>query len=205
MVVCPTDCTSRQPTSSERSALASVAQETAPHERRPAERIRSVMCRVQNSLALYTIFKFIHVLGAVILVGNVTVTAVWKVFADRTHDAKVVAFGQRLVTITDWSLTVGGIVLIIVGGYGAAFVGRVNLFEARWLLWSQILFAVSGIMWAGILIPAQIRQARMARAFASGGEIPAAYRRDARLWLWWGIIATIPLVIALWLMVVKPV
>ena len=50
---------------------------------------------------MYATFKFLHVLGAIILVGNVTVTAVGKVFADRTHDARVVAFGQRLVTITD--------------------------------------------------------------------------------------------------------
>jgi hypothetical protein len=75
---------------------------------------------------LYATFKFLHVLGAIILVGNVTVTAVGKVFADRTHDARVVAFGQRLVTITDWSLTAGGIALLVLGGYGAALVGRVN-------------------------------------------------------------------------------
>lgn len=153
---------------------------------------------------LYATFKFLHVLGAIILVGNVTVTAVWKVFADRTRDARVVAFGQRLVTITDWSLTAGGIALIVIGGYGAAMVGRVNVFGARWLVWGQLLFALSGVIWAAILVPAQIRQARMARAFASGGDIPEAYRRDARRWLVWGIIATVPLVAAVWFMVFKP-
>jgi uncharacterized membrane protein len=154
---------------------------------------------------LYATFKFLHVLGAIILVGNVTVTAVWKVFADRTRDARVVAFGQRLVTITDWSLTAGGILLIIVGGYGAALTAGMNLFGARWLVWGQILFAISGIIWAAILVPAQIRQARAARAFATGGEIPEGYRKDARRWLVWGVLATVPLVVAVWLMVWKPV
>lgn len=154
---------------------------------------------------LYATFKFLHVLGAIILVGNVTVTAVWKVFADRTHDARVVAFGQRLVTITDWTLTASGIVLIVIGGYGAALVGRMNVFGAPWLVWGQILFALSGLIWACILVPAQIRQAREARQFAKGGEIPDSYRRDAKRWLVWGIVATVPLVAAVWLMVVKPV
>ncbi len=154
---------------------------------------------------LYQLFKFLHVLGVIILVGNVTVTAVWKVFADRTRDARVVAFGQRLVTITDWFLTVGGIVLLVVGGYGAAMVARMDLVSTPWLVWGQILLAVSGLIWMAILIPVQIRQAKAARAFAGGGEIPESYRQDSRRWLVWGIVATVPLIAAVWLMVFKPV
>ena len=59
----------------------------------------------RDRVVIYPVLKFLHVLGVILLVGNVTVTAVWKVFADRTHNAVVVAFGQRLVTITDWFLT----------------------------------------------------------------------------------------------------
>jgi len=153
---------------------------------------------------LYLTFKFLHVFGVIILVGNVTVTAVWKVFADRTREASVVAFGQRLVTITDWFLTVGGIVLLVIGGYGAAMVSNLDLLGARWLVWGQVLLAISGLIWMAILIPAQMRQATAARAFANGGEIPASYRRDASRWLFWGIVATVPLVVALWVMVFKP-
>ena len=154
---------------------------------------------------LYLTFKFLHVLGVILLVGNVTVTAVWKVFADRTREPKVIAFGQRLVTITDWFLTVTGIVLLVVGGYGAAMVSNMDVFGARWLIWGQLLLAISGIIWIAILIPAQIRQAKAARAFANDGEIPDSYRRDANRWLVWGIIATVPLAAALWVMVFKPV
>ncbi len=153
---------------------------------------------------LYDVLKFLHVLGVVMLVGNVTVTAVWKVFADRTGDARVIAFGQRLVTLTDWSLTLGGILLIAIGGFGAALVTGINPFGARWLVEGQALFVLSGLMWTMILIPTQIRQARQARAFVDGGEIPAQYRRDALRWIVWGIIATFPLLGAIWLMIAKP-
>lgn len=157
-----------------------------------------------DSSVLYLIFKFLHILGVVMLVGNVTVTAVWKVFADRTREVTVVAFGQRLVTITDWCLTVGGIVLLVIGGYGAAMVSNLDLLGARWLVWGQVLLAISGLIWMAILIPAQMLQGKAARSFANGGEIPESYRRDARRWLFWGIVATVPLVAALWVMVFKP-
>jgi uncharacterized membrane protein len=116
----------------------------------------------------------------------------------------VVAFGQRLVTLTDWWFTLGGIVLVFLGGFGAAGSIGMNPFGSRWLLWGEALFVLSGAIWMVILIPAQIRQARQARDFANGGEIPESYWRDARRWLVWGIIATLPLVAAIWVMVDKP-
>ncbi len=151
----------------------------------------------------YAIYKILHLIGIVLLIGNVTVTAFWKVMADRTRDAKVIAHAQYLVTWADWFFTLGGIVLTIVGGYGAAVVAGFDLFGAPWLVWGQLLFLASGLMWAGILLPAQVRQARLARSFAQGGEIPAAYWRDAKLWLVWGIIATVPLVAGVVVMVIK--
>jgi uncharacterized membrane protein len=145
----------------------------------------------------YDILKFLHVLGVIILVGNVTITAFWKVFADRTEDAKVVAFGQYLVILCDWIFTLAGIVLIVIGGYGLAITDA-------WLIWGQVLFVVSGLIWLFLLVPLQIRQARHIRAFNMSEPVPEEYWRDARLWLIWGIIATVPLVGADYVMIAKP-
>ena len=153
---------------------------------------------------LYDALKALHILGVVILLGNVTITAFWKAFADRTSDPVVIAFGQRLVTITDFVFTATGIALIYIGGFGAAWVGGLDPFATSWLVWGQILFVVSGAIWIVILIPAQIRLGRAARRFAAGGSIPDSYWRDSRLWLTWGIIACVPLVAAVWVMVAKP-
>ena len=62
--------------------------------------------------------KFLHILGVILLVGNVTITAFWKVLADRSDEPITVEHAQHLVTLTDWIFTIGGIVLILVGGYG---------------------------------------------------------------------------------------
>ncbi len=154
---------------------------------------------------LYDALKFLHITGIVMLMGNITATAIWKFFADRTADARIIAFAQRLVTITDWSLTFWGIILTIGGGYGALWAADISPLGEAWLVWSQALFVVAGLIWLGLLVPIQIRQARGARAFADGDEIPIAYKRDSRAWIVWGLVATVPLVGATWLMVAKPV
>ena len=156
------------------------------------------------TIMAYDIAKFLHITGIGMLMGNITATAFWKVFADRTGDARIVGFAQRLVTITDWSLTFWGIVLTIGGGYGAAWIAGLDLFGSVWLVWSQVMFVAAGIIWLMILVPIQIRQARVAKSFAQGGEIPDSYRRDSRNWIIWGLIGTVPLVAAVWLMVAKP-
>ena len=58
-------------------------------------------------------------------------------------------------------------------------------------------------IWLFLLVPIQIRQARLARGFADGGPIPEDYRRLGRLWIAWGLVATVPLVAATWIMLRK--
>jgi uncharacterized membrane protein len=151
----------------------------------------------------YDVLKLLHVLGVVLLVGNVTVTSVWKLYADATRDPRIIAFGQRLVTVTDWFFTVWGILLLIVGGYGAVWLAGLDLLRDGWLFWSQVMFAIAGAIWLFLLVPIQVRQARLARGFADGGPIPEEFWRLGRAWIRLGLIATVPLVAATWLMLRK--
>ncbi len=150
----------------------------------------------------YFTFKFLHVLGVILLIGNVTVTAVWKVFADRTRNTSIVAFGQSLVTGTDWSFTAGGILLIIVGGYGMVVTGHLDL-TIPWLAYGQIAFVVSGVIWATVLVPIQVKQARLAKVLLTDASVENEYYALSRRWLIWGVISTVPLVFAIFVMVMK--
>jgi len=113
----------------------------------------------------------LHVLGVVIFLGNIIVTAVWKVLADRTRNPAIVAYAQRLVTITDIAFTATGVILIIVSGqvladdFGGVFSGPF------WLTLGWSLFIASGVIWVGILIPIQVKQARLAKHFGNEGVI----------------------------------
>ncbi len=149
-------------------------------------------------------WRVLHLAGVVAFLGNVSVTALWKALADRTRHPATVAFAQRLVTLTDWLFTAGGVVVILVSGYALAWLtGRGDL-SPGWLRWGLALFVLSGLAWAVVLIPIQIIQARMARRFDPDGPIPPCYWRLSRIWLWVGIAALGPPYVTLWVMVAKP-
>ncbi|MEO0465521.1 MAG: DUF2269 domain-containing protein [Pseudomonadota bacterium] len=152
---------------------------------------------------LYDLAKFLHVTGVAMLMGNITVTAIWKFFADRDGRPEVLGFAQKLVTYTDWSMTFWGVILIMGGGYFMAVSAGYALFEG-WLLWSQVFFILAGLIWLLLIVPIQIKQARLAKLF-SENDVGEDYRKLSRRWLAWGLISTVPMVAATWLMVVKPV
>ena len=145
----------------------------------------------------------LHILGVVLFLGNIIVTAVWKMLADRTRNPPVVAYAQRLVRITDIVFTGTGVVLIVVpgqvlsGDYG-------GVFGPLWLTLGWSLFVASGVIWIGVLVPIQFMQERLARRFADGGTIPDRYWTLGRYWAIFGTVATILPLFNLYLMVFKP-
>ena len=146
----------------------------------------------------------VHVLGVVLFLGNLIVTAVWKTVADRTKEARVVAFGQRLVTVTDLAFTATGAVLIAVSGhvladrFGGVFGGP------AWLTLGWSLFIAAGAIWLLVLVPVEVMQERLARGFRDGGAIPDRYWRLSRVWAVAGSVATVLPLVNIYLMVVKP-
>jgi uncharacterized membrane protein len=146
----------------------------------------------------------LHILGVVLFLGNILVTAVWKVLADRTKSPPVVAYAQRLVTTTDIAFTATGVILIIVSGqvmaedFGGVFGGP------AWLTIGWSLFIASGVIWATALIPIEVMQARLARRFATEPMIPERYWRLSTLWSVFGALATVLPLANLYFMVFKP-
>ncbi|MBK1680928.1 DUF2269 family protein [Rhodocyclus tenuis] len=152
----------------------------------------------------YLLLKSLHVLGAILFLGNVIVTLWWKLMANRTRQPVVIAFAQRQVTLTDYVFTFGGAGLVLVSGVANIWLQGWDITQSRWLGWGSALFLVSGLLWLLILIPIQIHQARLARQFADGTEIPAAYWRAERVWVVVGVIATLLVLANVFWMVYKP-
>ena len=152
----------------------------------------------------YLAFKVVHITGVVLFLGNIIVTGVWKVFADRTGDPRTIAYAQHLVTLTDWVFTLGGVILILIGAYGMVLTAGLDPLGPLWLIAGQSLFIASGIIWVAVLIPLQIKLGHQARAFAHGGSIPGSYWHLERLWVIWGTVATLLPLANLYFMVVKP-
>ena len=153
----------------------------------------------------YELLKTIHILGAILLLGNITVSAWWKVMANRTGDARIIAFAQCQVMRTDILFTLPGAVMIVVTGDFIGYVLYLNSWSIQWLSWGRILFIASGLIWLFVLIPIQVKQIRLSRAFAAGSEIPPAYWRLNRYWYAFGAIAGLLPTANLYWMVFKPI
>jgi uncharacterized membrane protein len=152
----------------------------------------------------YLILKSLHILGAVIFLGNIIVTGWWKVMADRTKNPVIIAFAQRQVTLTDYVFTLGGVILIVATGIGNAVLHNMDYLSIRWLAWGYWLFILSGVIWVLVLIPVQIKQAKMAKQFSENTVIPDLYWRLGQIWLVFGILATILPLLNIYWMVFKP-
>lgn len=153
----------------------------------------------------YQLLKMLHIFGAIIFIGNIVVTAVWKAMADRTRDARIVAFGQRLVTLTDLIFTSIGAALVFITGFFMAYWYYDDFLTIKWIAWGLGLFMISALIWLTALIPIQIKQAQLARRFSGNGQIPDEYWRLGRLWMILGSLATLLPLINIYFMVFKPV
>jgi len=150
------------------------------------------------------ILKIIHYLGVVLFLGSFIVTAVWKILADKTQSPEIVAYAQRLVTITDFTFTPIGVLLILISGELMAIkFGAIS--DILWLSWGMWLFIASGVIWVFILIPIQIKQAKLAKLFSANNEIPEIYYSLSKYWTVFQIGATIMLLANLYFMVFKPI
>ena len=152
----------------------------------------------------YSLLKSIHILGVILLMGNIIVTAWWKVMADRTKNPSVIAFAQRQVTLTDFVFTAPGALLAVMAGDAMAYGFMPNSWNIQWLTWGRGLFIASGIIWLTVLIPTQIKQARMAQSFANTQVIHDEYWRLSKRWQIFGAIAVLLPMANIYWMVFKP-
>lgn len=152
----------------------------------------------------YLILKTLHIVGAVLFLGNIIITGWWKLMANQTKKPEIIAFAQRQVTLTDFVFTAGGASLLFTAGFANIQLHNIDIMQTTWILWAFGLFFLSTLIWVVILIPIQIKQAREAKLFTTDTVISSAYWKREMYWYIFGIIATILPLISLVFMVLKP-
>lgn len=144
-----------------------------------------------------------HIFGAVLFLGNIIVTGFWKAYADCSKDWRIIAFSQRLVTYTDIVFTTIGVIIIVITGVLMAK-HYPNYLHIKWIMWGINLFIASGVIWLTILIPLQIKLHQMAKGFINTQQVSDEYWRLEKLWMVFGVIATLLPLMNLYWMVFKP-
>ncbi len=151
----------------------------------------------------YLILKTVHIIGAILFLGNIIITGWWKYMANRTGNPVIIGFAQRQVTLTDFVFTAGGSGMLFAAGITNIFLYNISL-TTNWIMWGLGLFTLSGIIWGAILIPIQIKQAREAKQFTAETVISKQYWKRESQWFFYGITATILPIISVVFMVMKP-
>jgi uncharacterized membrane protein len=151
----------------------------------------------------YLLLKSLHIFGVILFLGNIIVTGFWKVYADKSKDWQIISFSQRLVSYTDIFFTTLGVLIIIVTGllmaknYG-------DYWRIKWIAWGLGLFIASGIIWVVVLIPMQVVLHRMTNQFVDTKTVPLQYWMYEKIWLIFGVAATVLPLFNLYWMVFKP-
>ena len=153
---------------------------------------------------LYLVLKSLHVISVVLFLGNIITGVFWKAHADRTGDLRARAQALDGIIKSDSWFTVPGVLLIIATGVALALIGNLPLLRTFWIVWSLVLFGISGLAFAFKVGPLQKKLLANAQAGLAGNWNQAEYEALSRSWALWGLVATAAPLIALFLMVMKP-
>jgi uncharacterized membrane protein len=152
---------------------------------------------------LYFALKYLHLVGATVLLGTGAGIAFFMLMAHRTGEAVKVAAVARIVVVADFLFTASAVVAQPITGVALAWHVGYSLTES-WIVLSILLYVVTGCFWLPV-VWMQMRMRDLAEAAASKGlPLPPAYRRLFRTWFAFGFPAFAAVLGILWLMITRP-
>jgi uncharacterized membrane protein len=152
---------------------------------------------------LYLAVKYLHVLGAIVILGTGSGIAFFMLMAHRSRDAAFIARTAAVVVIADMIFTLSAVLLQPISG-GLLMVLSATGFAERWLAVSLAFFALAGAFWIPVVFM-QVDMRNLARTAAEKREpLPPRYFALFRRWFLFGIPGFGSVMIILWLMIAKP-
>lgn len=151
----------------------------------------------------YLVLKFLHVLGATVLLGTGSGIAFFMLVAHRSGDVGFVARTASVVVLADYLFTASAVVAQPVTGYFLAEAAGIPM-SSGWVLASLVLYGIVGLFWLPVVwIQKQMRDLAQGAA-AAGTPLPPRYHRLFRIWFCFGFPGFGGVLAIIWLMVAKP-
>lgn len=152
---------------------------------------------------LYLMVKYLHVIGAVVLLGTGAGIAFFMLMAHRTGDARIIHAVARIVVLADLLFTATAVVAQPVTGLLLVWLAGYRLLDG-WIVLSILLYLFTGAFWLPV-VWMQLRMRDLAGAAAlTGSPLPADYHRLFRLWFACGFPAFAAVMGIVWLMIARP-
>lgn len=154
-------------------------------------------------MTLYFALKFLHLVGAAVLLGTGAGIAFFLALAHRGGDPAAIAAVAGIVVIADFVFTATAVVLQPLTGAALALADGYSLGEG-WIVLSLLLYLVAGVFWLPV-VWMQMRIRDIAAAAARSGEpLPPPYYRLIRTWIAFGFPAFGAVLAIFWLMIARP-
>jgi len=155
-------------------------------------------------MTLYFLVKYVHVLGAIFILGTGTGIAYFMLMAHRTRDAAFIARTASVVVIADMMFTLSAVIVQPITG-GILMMLSNTGFGERWLMASLGLYVVAGLFWVPVIFM-QIEMRNLAQlAMEKASPLAPRYFALFRRWFAFGIPGFGSVMIILWLMIAKPI
>jgi uncharacterized membrane protein len=152
---------------------------------------------------LYYFLKFLHVIGAAVLLGTGAGIAFFMLMSHLSGNPTVIAAVARVVVIADFLFTATAVLAQPITGVWLAHIVGYSLLEG-WILLSILLYLVTGAFWLPV-VWMQMRMRDLAiLAARTAAPLPRAYHRIFWLWFAFGFPAFASVVMIFWLMIARP-
>lgn len=152
----------------------------------------------------YLLWKLLHIIGAVLFLGNITTGLFWAAHAHKQNDLRLVSSAFRGIVQSDRWFTVPGVFALLAGGFGSAISGGIPILRTGWVFWAIVLFSVSGLVFALFVAPLQKEIRSFVEHRPQTPENWESYSRLYRRWSRWGVVSWLTPMVALGIMVLKP-
>lgn len=149
------------------------------------------------------LLRWLHVVGACVLLGTGAGIAFFMLMAHRSGDARFIAQTARVAVIADWIFTASAVIIQPVTGYLLARSLGWSMGEG-WIVVSLALYVLTGLFWLPV-VWIQQRMRKLAEAAAEArAPLSETYHRLFRLWFALGIPAFAAVLAIIWLMLARP-
>jgi uncharacterized membrane protein len=154
-------------------------------------------------MTIYFVIKYLHVLGAIVILGTGSGIAFFMLMAHLSKNADFIARTGAVVVIADTIFTLSAVIAQPITGMELMIVQSISVRE-HWILAALALYVLAGLFWIPVVFM-QVEMRDLARAAADKGEpLPPRYFALFRRWFIFGIPGFGSVMAILWLMIAKP-
>jgi uncharacterized membrane protein len=149
------------------------------------------------------VVKYLHILGAVVILGTGVGVAFFMLMAHVSKDAAFIARTAGVVVIADTFFILSAVVAQPITGAELMMAESISIRE-HWIIAALALYVIAGLFWIPVTVM-QVEMRDLAQQAADAGEpLPPRYHALFLRWVIFGIFGFGSVMAILWIMIAKP-